>query len=103
MKIIRHHDLEAEQRVDDRALYAPLREHRNTETVWPLLPGEKPYATFPACTSACNQGRRQCLTPDACRLPEVDEREGMGAIVVPVVIAGALAAAALIAMIGGWL
>lgn len=35
-------DLEAAQRIDQRGLYAPLREHRNAVQTWPLLRGEKP-------------------------------------------------------------
>jgi len=98
VKIIRHQDLDAEQRIDDRALYAPLREHRNTETVWPLLEHEMPSA----CNQNCTHGRA-CDCAPAVEEDELDMGAGMGAVVVPVVIAGALVAAAAVAMIGGWL
>ena len=93
--------------INDRALYAPLREHRNAEITWPLLPGEEPatkWARLPACTGNCHQGRRLCVTPDACRLPEDDDMsDGAGAVVVPAVVAFALACAALVALLAGWL
>lgn len=34
-------------------------------------PGDSPDFT-PACTGPCEQGKRECKTPEACRLPEPD-------------------------------
>jgi hypothetical protein len=74
------------QRIDDR-------------TEWPAR-----RATFAACSGDCHQGRRPCITPDACRLAEPDDMtEGMGAVVVPAVVAATLAVAALVAFLAGWL
>ena len=82
-------DMAAAQRIDDRALYATQRERR---------------ATFAACSGDCHQGRRPCITPDACRLAEPDDMtEGMGAVVVPAVVAATLSVAALVAFLAGWL
>lgn len=76
----------AAQRIDDR-------------TEWPAR-----RATFAACSGDCHQGRRLCITPDACRLAEPDDmNEGMGAVVVPAVVAATLAVAALVAFLAGWL
>lgn len=33
-----------------------------------------------ACYGACDQGRRECTTPDACRLPADDEDSEFGAL-----------------------
>ncbi len=79
-------DLAAAQRIDDRT-ESPARR-----------------ATFAACSGDCHQGRRPCITPDACRLAEPDDMtEGMGAVVVPAVVAATLAVAALVAFLAGWL
>ena len=90
-------DLAAAQQTDDRALYAPLRDRRAAD--FPAL------RTFAACSGDCHQGRRLCVTPEACRLAEHndDMTAGMGAVVVPAVVAFSLACAALVAFLGGWL
>lgn len=31
---------------------------------------ERVGRVFPACSGPCNQGRRICITPEACRIPE---------------------------------
>lgn len=57
-------DLQSAQHIDDRPLFAPLRDRH--ATVWPL------YRQRPHCTSACDQGRKPCATPDACLKPAQD-------------------------------
>jgi hypothetical protein len=90
-----------------RDLYAPLRRPEDFQLTWPLLPGEQPPHLKnlpPACGGACEQGRQKCATPDACRLADDEDAgitEGMGAVVVPAVVAAVLAVAALVAFIGG--
>ena len=77
-------DLDAAQRVDDR-------------TEWPAR-----RATFASCSGDCSQGRRPCITPEACRLVDDDEdagkhMPGAGALVVPIVVGVALVAVLLAA------
>jgi hypothetical protein len=95
--------------MDKRNLYAPLRRREDFDLTWPLLPGEQPPHLRnmpPACGGACEQGRKLCLTPEACRLADDEDasmQEGMGAVVVPAVVAAVLAVAALVMLIAGWL
>lgn len=37
-----------------------------------VMMSEHEWPARRACAGDCNQGRRTCTTPDACRLPEVD-------------------------------
>ena len=81
------------QRVDARSLYAPLRKPDE----WPAR-----RATFASCSGRCSQGRRLCITPEACRLADDDEdagkhMPGAGALVVPIVVGVALVAVLLAA------
>ena len=87
----------------DRNLYAPLRTDDDLQLhrpVWPL------FSTLPACCGACDQGRKPCVTPEACRLTDTtpaDPHEGMGAIAVPFVIGvAALALFAVLAVVHFW-
>jgi hypothetical protein len=76
-----------------RDLYAPLRRPEDFQLTWPLLPGEQPKSSLPACTGHCQQGDKQCTTPDACRLPEGEARvDGIqaGVFVWPALMALAL-------------
>lgn len=90
-----------------RDLYAPLRRPEDFQLTWPLLPGEEPPSqrkTLPACSGACQQGRRLCLTPEACRLPDGHaQMEGAGAVVIPAVVAAVLAVAALVTLVWSWI
>ena len=105
-------DLDAAQRTDDRALFAPLREHRNAVETWPLLRGEQPkplpagcdgqgrYATRRVDTAGMAPG--ECCTEMGADTDDADQRiPGAGAVVVPAVVAFALACAALVAFLGG--
>lgn len=85
-------NLDDAQHIDDRR-----------KTVWPLLPGQTPRRTFDACCGSCDQGRKPCVTPQACCMADDDMSAGMGAVVVPAVVAFSLACAALLAFLGGWL
>lgn len=65
-------------------------------TEWPAR-----RATFASCSGDCSQGRRPCITPEACRLADDDEdagkhMPGAGALVVPLAVAVAIGAAMLI-------
>lgn len=61
-------------------------------------------AATPSCSGPCHQGRRRCLTPDACRLPEgraftpAERRTHLarGAVVALVVVLSVIAAAAVV-------
>ncbi|MGL4649556.1 MAG: hypothetical protein ACRC1H_09120 [Caldilineaceae bacterium] len=103
-------DLDTAQRTDDRALYLPLREHRNAVETWPLLRGEKPlpagcdqqgrYVTRRVDTAG--MGPAECCTEMGADNEDADDRfAGAGAVVVPAVVAFALACAALVAFLGG--
>ena len=72
-----------------RPLYAPLR-------------------TFPACSGNCSQGRRPCVTPEACVLPETDATpdysgERLGLLIM--LVSGIVSVAAMLHLAGwlGWL
>jgi hypothetical protein len=84
--------------MDQRPLYAPLREGKDF-AVWPLY-----RRATPSCSGACEQGRKPCTAPDACFAPEPEDmHDGMGAVVVPVAVTAALAVVAVVAILGGWL
>ena len=85
MNIIRHHDLDAAQR-DARPHYIGL---------------DRPFA-LPACSGNCDQGRKPCITPEACRLPDDEAKmgDGAGVFVWPAVMA--LALFAVLAVVHLW-
>ena len=64
-------------------------------TAWPAR-----RATFASCSGDCKQGRRLCVTPEACRLADDEDAgksmPGAGALVVPFVVGVALVAVLLI-------
>lgn len=95
---------------EERALFAPLREHRNAVETWPLLRNEKPmpsgcdqqgrYVTRRVDTAGMAPG--ECCTEMGADTDDADDRyAGAGAVVVPAVVAFALACAALLAFLGG--
>jgi hypothetical protein len=90
---------------DDRNLYAPLRKPEDFDLTWPLLDHEMPGKQPTACNKNCVQGRACDCVPavDVDCKDAADQYEGAGAVVVPAVVAFALACAALIAFIGGYL
>ncbi len=40
-----------------------------------VMMSEHEWPARRACAGDCNQGRRECTTPDACRLPESEDRD----------------------------
>jgi hypothetical protein len=76
----------------DKPTYVwPLDDDDLKELRSSLEPPREPWQA-PSCSGNCAQGRRLCVTPEACRLPDTedaDKLDGAGAIVIPIVVASA--------------
>ena len=97
MNIIRHQAIEA-ARVAGKDWNALSTEQTADRPHYIGL--DRPF-TLPACSGNCDQGRKLCVTPDACRLPEdCEPGEGSGVFVWPAVMA--LALFAVLAVVHLW-
>jgi hypothetical protein len=69
-------------------------------STYPRIPRRGGAHSATGCTGACDQGRRQCATPEACQQPAYEEGDGLDAargIVLAVgVVCAAIAAVSLI-------
>lgn len=92
-------DSEAEEREVRRVLGAPLTEAD-------LDANNAPKLAWPNCCGACGQGRRLCITPQACQVsaepdpPRPPLRRGDGLIAAALVVASWAAVAGVLYVMG---